>query len=222
MNRAIALYQSSLGKKAVMAVTGIVGYGFLIGHMIGNLQAFPFLGGREAINAYAGFLRNTHGLLWVARGVLMVSLVMHIVAAYQLTRMSQTGRPIGYAKWSPAGGSDYASRTMRWSGPIVGLFIVYHLMHFTFGNAHPDFVTGDVYHNFVSGFQVWYVSAFYIVAMLALGLHLYHGAWSMFQSLGLNNPKYNPLIRKLAALITFVIIAGNISMPIAVLVGIIR
>ncbi len=205
-----------------MAVTGIIGYGFLVGHMIGNLQAFPFFGGREALNAYAEFLRSTHGLLWVARGVLMVALAMHIVAAYQLTRMSQTGRPVAYVKWNPAGGSDYASRTMRWSGAIVGLFIVYHLMHFTFGNAHPDFVSGDVYHNVVSGFQSWYVSLFYIVAMVALGFHLYHGAWSMFQSLGLNNPKYDPLIRKLAALITFVIVAGNISMPLAVLGGIIR
>lgn len=222
MNRAIALYQSSLGKKAVMAVTGIIGYGFVIAHLIGNLQAFSFLGGREALNAYAEFLRSTHGLLWVARGVLMVALVMHIVAAYQLTRMSQTGRPVDYVKWNPAGGSDYASRTMRWSGPIVGLFIVYHLMHFTFGNAHPDFVTGDVYHNFVSGFKVWYVSLFYIIGMVALGFHLYHGAWSMFQSLGLNNPKYNSLIRRLAAVITFLIVAGNISMPVAVLAGFIQ
>jgi len=221
VNRAVALYQSSLGKKAVMAVTGIIGYGFLAAHMIGNLQAYPFFGGREALNAYAEFLRSTHGLLWLARGVLVTAVAMHIVAAYQLTRMSQTGRPVPYVKWNPAGGSDYASRTMRWSGPVVGLFLVYHLMHFTLGNAHPDFVSGDVYHNFVAGFQVWYVSLFYVVAMLVLGFHLYHGAWSMFQSLGLNNPKYNPWIRKLAALITFVIVAGNISMPLAVLAGII-
>ncbi len=147
---------------------------------------------------------------------------MHIVAAYQLTRISQIGRPVEYRKWNPAGGSDYASRTMRWSGPILGLFIIYHLMHLTFGNAHPDFVTGDVYHNLVFGFQVWYVSAFYIIAMLALGLHLYHGAWSMFQSLGLNNPKYNQLIRSFTAIITFVVVAGNISLPVAVLLGIIR
>ena len=110
---------------------------------------------------------------------------------------------------------------MRWSGPILGLFIIYHLLHLTTGAAHPDFRHGDVYHNVVTGFHVWYVSAIYVVAMLFLGLHLYHGAWSMFLSVGINNPTFNGLIRGIATFFTIIIVIGFISIPIAVLLGVI-
>jgi succinate dehydrogenase / fumarate reductase, cytochrome b subunit len=218
MNRVISLYSTSIGKKYIMAVTGLIGVGFVLGHMAGNLQAFPFLGGQQRLNAYALSLRHLGGLLWAVRLTLLIAVVLHIVAAYQLTRMSLASRPVDYGYWKPRG-SDYASRTMRWSGPILALFIVYHLLHFTFGTVHPDFVEGDVYSNVVRGFQVWYVSAFYIVAMIALGLHLYHGAWSMFQTLGLNNSKLNGILHTIAAAISFILVIGNISIPIAVLAG---
>lgn len=221
--QALTLYQSSIGKKAVMALTGLIGYGFVIGHMIGNLQAFPFFGGREALNAYGDFLHHhTHGLLWVVRGTLLSAVVLHIVAAYQLTLTGWRARPVGYKRWFPAG-SDYASRTMRWSGPILGLFIVYHLMHLTVGNVHPNFDTaGDVYANVVTGFSVWYVSAFYIVAMLALGVHLYHGVWSLFQTMGWNSPKYDTALHRLALITTLILVIGNISIPVGVMAGIIH
>ena len=221
MNRAVAFYQSSIGKKAVMAVTGIIGVGFVIGHMLGNLQAFPMLGGKEGLNNYSEFLRQTHGLLWLARSVLLTAVLLHIVAAYQLTRMSWAGRPTDYKYWYPEG-SDYASRTMRWSGPILALFIIYHLLDLTFGPVNPDFVEGDVFHNLVVSFSYWNISLVYIVAMLALGLHMYHGAWSMFQSLGLNNSKYDTLLKRFAILVTVFVVAGNISIPLGVLIGIIH
>jgi succinate dehydrogenase cytochrome b subunit len=218
MTMVVALYRSSIGKKALMAVTGLIGYGFVIGHLIGNLQAFPFFGGREALNAYSVFLRHTHGLLWVARFVLLSAVVLHIVAAYQLSVMSWRSRPDGYKRWAPTG-SDYASRTMRWSGPILLLFIIYHLLHLTFGSVHPNFVEGDVFANVVTGFSNPWVTGFYVVSMLALGLHLYHGIWSMFQTLGWNNPAVNRGLHQLALITTLIIVIGNISIPVAVLAG---
>jgi succinate dehydrogenase / fumarate reductase, cytochrome b subunit len=146
--------------------------------------------------------------------------ILHSVAAYQLARASWKSRPIGYIHWRPVA-STYASRAMRWSGPILGLFIIYHLLHLTTGAAHPDFRHGDVYHNVVTGFHVWYVSAIYVVAMLFLGLHLYHGAWSMFLSVGINNPTSNDLIRGIATFFTIITVIGFISIPIAVLLGVI-
>ena len=196
-----------------MAATGAIGLGYLIAHVMGNLLVFR---GAAQIDAYAGLLKSNPGLLWAARAVLLGAVIAHIVAAFQLARISQKSRPIGYKRWRPVG-SDFASRTVRWTGPIVGIFIVYHLLHFTLGAVHPDFHEGQVYHNVIAGFRVWWVSAFYIVAMLALFGHLYHGAWSMFQSVGLNHPKYNRLVRTLATIITIVVVAGFISIPVAVL-----
>lgn len=201
----------------VMALTGAIGVGYVLAHMIGNLQVFA---GAEKINAYAAFLKSNSALLWTARSILIAAVVLHIVAAYQLARISQKSRPIGYKRWR-ATASDFASRTMRWTGPLVGIFIVYHLLHLTTGTLHPDFNERNVYHNVISGFQIWYVSAIYIVAMLALSLHLYHGAWSMFESVGINSPKYNRLIRVLATFLTVVVVGGFISIPVAVLLGLI-
>lgn len=200
-----------------MAVTGFIGVGYVVGHMLGNLQAFR---GPSKLNDYAAFLRSTGPLLWTVRVVLLVAVLLHIVAAYQLARLSLKGREVGYYRWQPVA-STYASRTMRWTGPIIGLFILYHLLHLTIGIVHPDFQQGNVYANVVTGFRVWYVSAFYIVAMLALGFHLYHGVWSMFQSLGINHPEYNRLIRVVATFFTIIVVIGFITIPVGVLSGII-
>ena len=183
----LSFWRSTVGKKVVMALTGAIGVGYVVAHMLGNLQVFE---GAEKINAYAALLKSNLGLLWTVRSILIAAVGLHIVAAYQLARTSQKSRPVGYKRWRSVG-SDFASRTMRWTGPLLGLFIVYHLLHLTTGAVHPDFVEADVYQNVISGFRVWYVSVIYIVAMLMLALHLYHGAWSMFESLGVNHPKYN-------------------------------
>jgi len=208
---------SSIGKKVVMAVTGFMLFGFVVAHMIGNLQIYL---GPSAMNEYAVFLREVlHGTgIWIARSGLVVAAVLHVWAAYSLTRMNQKARPEGYRERENRE-STYASRTMRWSGVILLLFVVYHLMHFTWGNVHPDFVPGDVYHNFVVGFRQTLVSLFYILAMLALGLHLYHGVWSFMQTLGLSHPRYNHLRHGFATLVAVVVVAGNISFPVAVMTG---
>ncbi|MEK7316308.1 MAG: succinate dehydrogenase cytochrome b subunit [Candidatus Eisenbacteria bacterium] len=220
MPRAVPFLDATVGKKAVMAVTGLVLFGFVVVHMIGNLQAYI---GPESLNAYGLWLRELlHGTgLWIARGVLILAVILHVWAAVGLTIENRKARPVGYRqrRWEE---STYASRTMVWSGPILALFIVYHLLHLTTGNVHPNFVDGDVYHNFVSGFRVVPVSAFYILAMLGLGLHLYHGVWSMLQTLGLSHPRWNPLRAAFAGTITTVVVLGNVSFPIAVLLGIIR
>lgn len=208
-------WRSTVGKKIMMALTGAIGVGYLVVHMLGNLQVFD---GPAKINGYAALLKSNLGLLWFARSILITAVILHIVAAYQLARISQKSRPVGYKRWR-AIGSDFASRTMRWTGPLIGLFIVYHLLHFTVGVIHPAFDEQNVYQNIIRGFQVWYVSVIYIIAMLALSLHVYHGAWSMFESVGINHVKYNRLIRALATLVTVVIVVGFISIPVAVLLG---
>jgi succinate dehydrogenase / fumarate reductase, cytochrome b subunit len=217
-----AFLRSSLGLKIVMAVTGLVLFGFVIGHMLGNLQVYL---GREAFNAYAESLRAIlHGAgLWVARAGLLAAVLLHIWSAWRLTLINNAARAVGYREVERRE-STYASRTMRWSGVVLLLFVVYHLLHFTFGAraVHPQFVPGDAYHNFVTGFMNPLVSAFYILAMLALGLHLYHGAWSFMQTLGLSHPRYNSLRRAVATLLTVMVVAGNISFPIAVLAGVVR
>lgn len=213
--RGVFFYRTTVGKKAVMAVTGIVLFGFVIGHMAGNLQFFL---GRDVLNGYAEKLHALGALLWAVRLILLASVVAHIVAAVQLVRLQRAARPFGYKKYSPQG-STYASRTMYWSGPILALFIVYHLLHFTTGTAHPDFEPLNAYDNVVIGFKQPLVTLFYIVAMTLLGLHLYHGAWSMFQTLGLAHPRYTPKLKLFAKLVTFVLILGFLSVPIAVLAG---
>jgi succinate dehydrogenase cytochrome b subunit len=214
--------RSSLGLKIVMAWTGLILFGFVIAHMIGNLQVYL---GLEAMDEYAVFLRSLlHGTgLWIARAVLLVAVGLHIWSAWRLTLMNNAARPVGYREVERRE-STYASRTMRWSGVILLLFIVYHLLHFTFGArvVHPHFVPGAVYHNFVTGFQSPLVSGFYILAMLSLGLHLYHGAWSFMQTLGLSHPRYDHLRHAFATLVTVVVVAGNISFPVAVLTGLLR
>lgn len=217
MSRALTFYSTSIGKKVVMAITGLILFGFVIGHMLGNLQVFM---GAKQMNAYAAMLKANATLLWGVRIVLLVAVTLHIVAAVQLTRMSQRSRPEGY-HYKDVIQADYAARTMRWSGPIIAVFVIYHLLHFTTGSVHPQFDVHDVYHNVISGFRVWPVSLFYIIAMVALAFHLWHGVWSLFQTLGLINPKSNKIIHRLAAIATLALVIGFISIPMAVLAGLI-
>ena len=222
MSRVGALYSSSIGKKVAMALSGVILIGFVLFHFYGNLKAYQ---GPEAFNAYAEGLRDFgspifgHGhILWVLRLGLLAAVLIHIVAAVQLVRRSNAARGQGYRQFDNLAFS-YASRTMRWGGVIILLFVLYHLLHLTWGSVHPDFIPGDVYHNFVTGFRSVPVSLAYIGAMIPLGFHLYHGIWSMFQTLGANNPRYNRWRRPLAAVVATIIVVGNISFPIAVLTG---
>ena len=218
MNVVQAFWSSSVGKKAVMAVTGVIMIGFVVGHLLGNLLVFR---GRSETNEYAEFLRSTGSLLWLARAVLLVSVVLHVIAAVQLTRRQQAARPTGYARRDPQV-STFAARTIRWGGVIILAFVVYHLLHLTFGTAHPRFVPADVYGNVVTGFSVWWVAAIYLVAMAALGLHLYHGTWSSFRSLGLTRPTRHPFRRRAVAVLAVALWLGFSLIPVAVLAGVVR
>lgn len=221
--RAARFYDAPIGKKAVMAVTGVVLFGFVLGHMLGNLQIFlpPDGNGVYPIDAYGEALHHNAPLLWGTRITLLVAVVLHIVSAIQLAQAKNAARPIAYARQKPIV-STYASRTMYWSGPILAAFIVYHLLHFTTGTAHPNFKFLSVHANVVSGFSVWYVSVVYIVAMAMLCLHLYHGVWSLFQSLGFAHPRYVPRIRIAAKGFAALVAIGNISIPLAVLLGLVK
>src|SRR4029450_6531258 len=156
--------------------------------------------------------------LGAPRGFLLVSVVLHIWSATSLTLDSRAARPVAYRKrdWTE---STYASRTMRWSGVIILLFVIYHLMHFTFGNVHPSFIEGDVGHNFIEGFKNVWVSLFYILAMVFLGLHLRHRIWSACQTLGVPHPQYMRIAHAVAWVVAAFIVIGNVSFPVAVLAG---
>ncbi len=191
----LVFYRSAVGKKWVMAVTGIMLLGFVLVHMLGNLKMYL---GEEEIDKYGLALRHLGGdlvpqthLLWILRIGLIAAFALHIHAAWSLTLINRRARPVGYQSPRHYIAANYAARTMRWSGVIVGLFLLYHLMDLTWGWANPDFIDGQPYHNVVQSFQRWPVALVYIAANLALGLHLYHGAWSMFQSLGANSPRIN-------------------------------
>ncbi len=220
----VQFFRSPMGKKAIMAVTGVMLFGFVVGHMLGNLKLYQ---GPEKLNAYSEGLRHVgvpflgeSEFLWLARVGLLAAVGLHILSAWQVTRLSQAARPTSYQKRVPQA-STYASRTMRFGGLIILAFIVYHLLHLTLGNVHADFIKHDVFHNVVTGFQNPVISAFYIVANLALGMHLYHGLWSMLQSLGLAGERINPLRRKAALAFAVIITAANISFPLSVLTGLV-
>jgi succinate dehydrogenase / fumarate reductase cytochrome b subunit len=216
----LRFWQTTVGKKAIMAVTGFILFGFVIGHLLGNLQIFE---PPEKINHYAAFLRSVPNLLWTARITLLVSVILHIWSSWQLWLLQRAARPISYVKKANLN-STYASRTMLWSGPIVLAFVIFHLLHLTFGTVHPGgpFDEHNVYNNVVTGFQVWPVSLFYIIAMIMLCYHLYHGLWSMFQSLGFSHPVYTPWLQRLAKVVAILIAVGNISIPVAILAGFIK
>lgn len=211
-------YDSTIGKKAVMAVTGAVLFGFLILHMLGNLQVFL---GPEVMNHYAETLHGNVPLLWGTRIVLLVSVLLHTWAALQLSALKNAARPVAYVK--PANvQATTGSRTMMLSGPVIALFVIGHLLHLTTGTLHPQFVELRAYENVIYGFSNPIASLLYIVAMILVGFHLSHGIWSMFQSLGFSHPRYTPIIKKVAAVFSWVLIAGFISVPVAVLAGLLR
>ncbi len=219
MNRLVAFWDSSVGKKAVMAVTGIIGVLFVIGHMVGNLQVFQ---GAERLNAYGHLLHGPlNELVWGARVVLLLALVLHVVAAYQLTMRNRAARPVEYATRTPQV-STLASRTLRWGGVLLLAFIVYHLLDLTIGTVNPAFVEGDVYANLLGSMRRPLIAVFYIVAMAALALHLYHGAWSSLRTLGVAQASVSPLKRRAAVIIAIVIAAGFAVVPLAVLLGVVK
>jgi succinate dehydrogenase / fumarate reductase, cytochrome b subunit len=216
----LRFWQTTVGKKAVMAVTGVMLFGFVVAHLLGNLQIYL---SPEKINHYSATLKSHPGLLWSARIGLLIAVMLHIWSSLQLWLLQREARPVSYVKKTNIA-STYASRTMMWSGPIILAFLIFHLLHFTFGTVHPGgpFSEHDVYNNVVTGFRVWPVSLFYIVAMIMLCYHLYHGLWSMFQSLGISHPVYTPWLKLGAKVLAILIAAGNISIPVAVIAGLIK
>ncbi|MGH9187450.1 MAG: succinate dehydrogenase cytochrome b subunit [Acidimicrobiales bacterium] len=221
----LVFYRSAVGTTWVMALTGIMLLGYVLFHMLGNLKAYL---GAEDINHYGEWLRELlvpffprTVTLWLLRAGLIAAFVLHIHAAYALTVMNHRARPTAYATKRDYIAANFASRTMRWSGVIVGLFVVWHLADLTWGTVNPDFVRGDVYGNMVASFDRPLVALLYIVANLALGLHIFHGAWSLFQSLGANSPRFNHWRLWFARGFAAVIVVGNVSFPVAVQTGVI-
>ena len=213
-------YGSMVGKKAVMGVTGLIGIGFVILHSLGNLLVFR---GPDAINSYSHFLKSTGELLWGLRILLIVAVVLHVIAAAQLTRQSRAARPVGYVKWEPQA-ATIGSRTMRWGGVLLLAFIVVHILHFTTGTIRPAgaFSRQDVYANVVTSFRIWWVALFYVVSMIALGLHLFHGAWSSVRSVGICPESSEPLLHRISLLLAILIWAAFTAVPVAVFTGIVR
>ena len=201
-----------------MALSGAILFGFLVLHMLGNLQVFL---GPSVMNHYAETLHGNPSLLWGARIVLLLSVVLHTWAAIQLTAVKAAARPVAYVKPSNVQAST-GSRTMMLSGPVIGIFVIGHLLHLTTGTIHPQFVELHAYENVVHAFSNPIASGLYIVAMVLVGFHLSHGIWSMFQSIGFSHPRYTPMIKKFAAVFSWVLIAGFISVPLSVLAGIVR
>jgi succinate dehydrogenase / fumarate reductase cytochrome b subunit len=222
----LEFYRSAIGKKWVMAVTGLILILYLFAHMVGNLKMYL---GPESIDSYGEALRDLGGhllprthLLWIMRIGLLAATVLHLHSAITLTLLNRRSRPDRYDERHYAA-ATYASRTMIWGGVIIAAFVVFHLADLTWGfeAANPEFVRGAVYDNLVASFSRLPVAAFYVVANLMLGMHLYHGAWSMFQSVGINHPRFNPWRRWLAWAVAGVITTGNVSFPIAVQLGIV-
>jgi len=202
MGRLRGFYASMVGKKVVMGVTGLIGIGFVILHSLGNLLVFR---GPAAINSYSHFLKSTGELLWTLRIVLIIAVILHVIAAVQLTLQSRAARPVGYTRHESQV-ATIASRTMRWGGAFLLVFIVLHILHFTTGTIKPAgvFTSQDVYAN------------------VALGLHLFHGAWSSVRSIGVSPPSPEPLHRKISVVVAILVWAAFTAVPVAVLVGIVR
>ncbi len=211
--KALRFWNTTNGKKAVMAISGAAMFGFVVLHLAGNLQIFE---GPEKFNGYARAVHDLGALLWVARAGLLLMAILHIWSTIQLATVRSHARPISYARYQSST-STYASRSMYMTGPIVAAFIVYHLLHFTFGLGGTSYNPDDAYGNVIAGFRVPVIAISYIVAMALLCLHLRHGLWSALQTLGLNHPRYTPHLRVLATLIALAIFFGFISIPIAVL-----
>jgi succinate dehydrogenase / fumarate reductase cytochrome b subunit len=216
-----SLYSTAVGKKYAMAISGMVLMAYVLVHMIGNLKIYF---GSTALDNYSRWLRTVgepalpeQWLLWGVRITLLVALAVHLHAAYALTMINRRARPEAYRSKRDYVAADFASRTMRWTGIIVLLFIVFHLLDLTWGPANPDFVEGDPYRNVITSFQRVPVALIYVISNVALGVHLYHGAWSLFQSMGWTRPWR----RQFASVFAGLIVLGNVSFPLAVMFGVI-
>ena len=216
-SRLAAFWASAIGKKALMAVTGAVLFVYVVAHLLGNLQAFE---GAARLDRYAQLLHGAPALLWSARIVLLVAVAVHAAAGIQLWTVRRAARPHEYAEYRPTA-STAASRTMIWSGFLVLGFVVYHLLDLTIGVANPSYREGEVFHNLVASLGRWTAAAFYVVAVAGLGFHLWHGLWSMFQSLGVSNRAYTPGIQRAAAAFGTLLAVGFAAIPLAVLLGVI-
>ena len=210
--------------KFVMAVTGAVLILYLVAHMIGNLKIFL---GEESLNTYAEWLRvvgepalPAQGLLWLVRIVLLVSVVAHIVAATVLARRARRARPVKYAHRRPVS-TSYASRTMRWGGVIIGLFVIYHILDLTTGTVNPNGVPGEVYDNVVADFSRWYITLAYTLAVVAVGFHVRHGVWSALQTLGRSSGPDQARYKAIALVFAVVLTAGFLAVPFAVQFGLV-
>jgi succinate dehydrogenase / fumarate reductase, cytochrome b subunit len=227
-SRVMAFWDSLIGKKIVMAVSGTVLVLFVLAHMAGNLKIFA---GADEINAYSRSLREIANpelgygqALWIVRIILLTCVFLHILSAYQLTRVSRQARPIGYTTKKNIE-TSWGAQTMRWGGVLLAVFIVFHIFHFTLGAVgfQPgQFVDLMVYQNVVAGFSVWPIALFYILAMGALCLHLDHGIWSAVQTLGWTNSQNTHALRTVSRVIALVVFAGFASVPIAVMAGVLR
>lgn len=223
----VNLYRSTIGKKIIMAVTGLIGIGFVLGHMLGNLQVFI---GQDKFDSYAAMLHGPLAeVVWAVRVVLVVSVLLHILMAWQLTQRAKAARPVDYKKREPQV-STLASRTMRWGGVLLLVFIVFHILHFTVGAIDPAGAfqrtdamgRHDIYDDVVASFRIWWVSAFYLLSMVFLGLHLFHGAWSSLRTLGVAQPSEHPMKRRLSAAIAILVWLGFTLVPLGVLAGIVH
>lgn len=229
----IDLYATAVGKKYVMAITGVGLLGFVFFHMVGNLKMYM---GQSDLNQYAHFLEKLlypilpeKAMLWIFRAGLLAMAVLHLHAAYSLTVLNKQARPVKYQSERDYQVASFASRTMRYSGIIVLLFLVWHLLDLTFGAGAINSYVGtkdaeglkDVYGSVVFSLQRVPVAGLYVLANIALGTHLFHGVWSLFQSLGWNNPRFNKWRRAVATSFATIIVVGNVSFPIAVLAGVV-
>ena len=216
--KTLTLFDTTVGKKAALAVSGVILFGFVIGHMLGNLL------GPEVYNAYGEGIKHNKILLWGTRTVLLVALLVHTVIVLELYGKSIAARPVAY-KVKKNVATTYAGLMMKYTGPILLAYIVFHLAHFTFpGTALGDYqhVPEDVYSNFVHAFSIPWVVVLYVFANLMLSMHLYHGAFSMLQSIGFNHPRYNRRLKLIARGLAFLVTAGNVFLPLTVLLGLVK
>ncbi len=229
MTPSLDFFRSSIGKKIIMAITGFIWFGFVIAHMLGNLQIYQ---GAEKINAYAKFLKDLGPLLWVARAVLFVSFFGHVAVAIMLKIQNNAARPVNYSKQDTIQASK-ASLTMVYSGFLLLTFLIYHLLHFTLGVTNPEHsaltftlkngdVVHDVYAMVILGFKVPAIAVAYIVFMFFLALHFSHALGSVLQTLGIVSPKHNPNLQKIATLLAIIVFIGNTSMPLSILLGYVK
>jgi succinate dehydrogenase / fumarate reductase cytochrome b subunit len=215
-------WDSTIGKKVVMAATGLLFVVFLLAHMAGNLKIFF---GAGTFDHYAGWLRTIgepvlpySWFLWIQRAVLVVALVLHVVAAVQLSRRDRKARPVRYVHGQRPR-ATFATHTMRWGGATLAVYIVWHILDLTVGVANPDFVEGQPFHNVVVDFQVWWIDVIYLVALLMLGLHINHGFWSAAQTLGIKSASRDRTIKTVGSVLAVVITGGFMIVPIAVMAG---